>query len=387
MIYIGIDVAKNSHFASAVNSDGEVLIKPFNFSNSKSGFDLFFSKIKSFPIVDCFIGLESTGHYSDNIVAFLFSKGFKIGIINPLQTDSLRNSNIRKTKNDKLDTFLISNCLMLGKYSLFQQRDFTLLNLRSLCRFRFDIVQSKAKLKTQLVGCIDLLFPELSDFFKGDLHLKSSYAILSGFTSPKIISKTRVDTLAKVLSSNSRGRYSYDNAIVLKDLARNSIGTDNHSICLQVKFLITQILLLEDQIISIDVDIKSIMDTINSPILTIPGISYNLGSIILSEIDNINRFSTPKKLLAYAGLDPSVRQSGNFNANTTRISKRGSKHLRYAIHTAATIIIFNNSSFNEYYTAKRAKGKPYRNAIGHVSHKLVRIIFKVLTENIPFNLS
>ena len=145
--------------------------------------------------------------------------------------------------------------------------------------------------------------------------------------------------------------------------------------------------MLKEQISSIDKNIKEIMDNLNSTILTIPGISYTLGAIILSEIGDIHKFSNPTKLLAYAGLDPSVRQSGNFNAKTTRISKRGSKHLRYAIHRAAFAIVYNNDVFYEYYTTKRSKGKSHNNALGHVCNKLTRIIFKLLTENIPFNLS
>lgn len=387
MIYVGIDVAKFSHFASAVNSDGEVLLAPFAFSNSNDGFNLLLSKLDSFPIQDCFIGLESTGHYSDSIVSFLFSKGFKIGIINPIQSDSLRNSNIRKTKNDKVDTFLIAQCLMLHKYSLFSKIDFNILRLKTLCRFRFDITQSKTRLKTQLTGCIDLVFPELHTFFHNNLHSKSAHAILSKYTTPSNISKTRINTLSKTLSNASRGRYSYDDAIHLKSIAKNTIAIDNPAIAIQVKYLIQQIDLLDEQISSVDKQIKEIMDEINSPILSIPGISYTLGAIILSEIGDISKFSNPTKLLAFAGLDPSVKQSGNFNATNTRISKRGSKHLRYAIHTAASIIIFNNDTFYEYYTTKRSKGKSYRNAIGHVSNKLVRVIFKILTENTPFNLS
>lgn len=385
MIYVGIDVAKNFHFASAVNSDGEVVFSPFRFSNTNDGFNLLLSKLNIFSTEQYFIGLESTGHYSDNLVAFLYSKGFKIGVINPIQTDSLRNSNIRKTKNDKIDTFLISQCLMLGKYTLFKQYDFNILNLKNLCRFRFDIVQSRTRLKTQLTGCIDLIFPELYHFFNENLHSKSAHAILLNFTSPSNIAKKRIDKITTVLSTYSKGKYSYNDAIRLKDIAKSSIGIDNPAMCMQVKYLINQIHLLDEQINSIDSNIKNIMDSLNSQILTIPGISYTLGAMIISEIGDISRFSNPTKLLAYAGLDPSVKQSGNFNATNTRISKRGSKHLRYAIHTAASIIIFNNDTFYEYYTSKRQKGKSYRNAIGHVSNKLVRVIFKILTENIPFN--
>lgn len=386
MIFVGIDVAKNTHFASAVNSDGELIFNPFAFSNSAEGFNLLLSKLDTTNTEQYLIGLESTGHYSDNIVSFLYSKGFKIGIINPIQTDSLRNSNIRKTKNDKVDTFLIIQCLQLGKYSLFKQYDFNLLKLKTLCRFRFDIVQSRTRLKTQLTGCVDLIFPELYNFFHGNLHSKSACSILMKFTSPNCISKTRIDTLTKTLANASRGRYSYDEAIVLKRLAKSSIGIDNPSIAFQIQYLIKQIYLLDEQIVDIDKEIKNIMDVIDSKILTIPGIGYTLGAIILSEIGDISRFSNPTKLLAYAGLDPSVKQSGNFNAPNTRISKRGSKHLRYAITYAATIIIFNNDAFNTYYTTKRSEGKSYRNAIGHVSSKLVRVIFKILTENIPFNI-
>ncbi len=386
MIFIGIDVAKFSHFASAVNSDGEVLLNPFSFSNSYEGFNLLLSRIKDFPIDDCLIGLESTGHYSDNIVSFLFDKGFNIGIINPIQSDSLRSSNIRKTKNDKIDTFLIAQCLMLHKYTLFSRIDFNILKLKTLSRFRFDITQSKTRLKTQLTGCVDLIFPELNSFF-GNLNSKSAHAILSKYTSPKNISKARIDTILNVLNKASRGKYSYDDAVKLKKLASSSIAIDNPAMCIQIIYLIKQIDLLDEQILAIDLDIKKIMDEIDSPILSIPGISYTLGAMILSEIGDIHKFSNPTKLLAYAGLDPSVKQSGNFNATNTKISKRGSKHLRYAIRMAASIIIWNNDTFHEYYTSKCSKGKSYRNAIGHVCNKLVRVMFKILTENIPFNLN
>lgn len=387
MIYVGIDVAKFSHFASAVNSDGEILINPFAFKNSNEGFNLLLTRLKELPTKEILIGLESTGHYSDNLVSFLFNKGFEIGIINPIQTDSLRNSNIRKTKNDKIDTFLISQCLMLHKYTIFSQTDFNILRLKTLCRFRFDVIHSRTRLKIQLTGCVDLIFPELLTLFDSGLKCKSAIAILSTYTSPKSIVKAKTTSITKVLSTASRGRFKEHHALVLKSLAKNTIAIDNPAMCLQVRYLINQIDLLSEQISSIEEEIKIIMDELNSPILTIPGIGYTLGAMIISEIDDISKFSNPAKLLAYAGLDPSVKQSGNFNATNTKISKRGSKHLRYAIRQAASIIIFNNETFHNYYTTKCGSGKSYGNTLGHVSYKLVRVIFKILTENIPFNLS
>ena len=384
MIFIGIDIAKSTHFASAVNSDGEVLVKPFKFTNDNSGFNLFIDTFKNYNLSNCLVGLESTGIYGDNLTTFLFDKGFKIGRINPIQTDSLRSSNIRKTKNDKIDTFLISKCLMLGNYTLVTKKDIQIITLKTLCRFKFDVKKSQSKAKVQLVTCLDVAFPELAKFFNDNLHIKSSYALLSKYPTAKIISNTRIDTLSNLLYSASKGHFKTDKAIALKELAKNSIAMDNPAIGTQIKMLIEQIQMLQKQLDLLDIDISNIMEELNSPILSIPGIGIWLGAIILSEIGDIARFSSATKLLAFAGLDPSVRQSGNFNATNTKISKRGSKHLRYAIHYAAELIIWNDDTFYQYYTTKLAQGKSYLNAIGHVAHKLTRVIFKLLTTNTTF---
>ena len=384
MIFIGIDIAKNSHFASAVNSDNEVIVKPFKFTNDDKGFNLFADTFKNFDLSNCLVGLESTGIYGDNLTTFLFSKGFKIGRINPIQTDSLRSSNIRKTKNDKIDTLLIAKCLMLGNYTLVTEKDIEIIKLRTICRFKFDVKKSQSKAKVQLVTCLDIAFPELSNFFKGNLHIKSSYALLTKYPTAKIIANTRIDALTNLLYSASKGHFKTDKAIALKALAKHSIAMDNPAIGKQIQMLIEQIQMLQKQIDLLDIDITNIMEKLNSPILSIPGIGVWLGAIIISEIGDITRFSSATKLLAFAGLDPSVRQSGNFNANNTKISKRGSKHLRFAINYAAELIIWNDDTFYQYYTMKLAQGKSYLNAIGHVAHKLTRVIFKLLTTNTTF---
>lgn len=386
MNYVGIDIAKTKHYASVVNSNGEVLVDAFPFYNSKDGFDFLMDKLSNIDLNNSIFGMESTGHYGENLISFLKEKGLKIGIINPIQTNSLRKSNIRKTKTDKVDTFLISKCMMLGNYSLLKQKDFEIIKLRSLTRFREELVQDRTRLKVRLVACIDQLFPELDSFFKGNLHLNTCYSLLEKYSSPSEIKKVRIDTLTKLINNSSKGRYTKDDAIKLKDLANSSIGINNPSLSIQIKCLLKQIELITSQIKEIELETKSIMDSINSPILTVPGIGYTLGAVIISEIGDINRFSHPCKLLAFAGLDPSVIQSGNFNASSTKISKRGSSSLRYAIMKAASLIIWNNQTFNSYYTKKINQGKPHNVVLGHISHKLVRIIFKLLKNNEKFEL-
>ena len=385
MVYIGIDIAKFKHFASVVSSDGKVIVKPFPFENSRQGFMKLIEEIENFQ--DCLIGLESTGHYAENLIQFLYERDYPIAVINPIQTDSLRDSNIRKTKTDKIDTMLIVQCLMLKKYSLVSSKNIDMIKLRRLSRFRLEMVQQQTRIKTQLTGCLDIVFPELAHFFKGNLHLKVAYALLEKYPSAKVIRSARIDGLTNLLYNNSHGRYNQEKALQLKSLAKESVGLDNPAIELQIQCLIKQLHLYQKQIQDIDHSIMTLMEIINSPILTIPGVSYTLGSMIISEIDDIKRFSNPSKLLAFAGLDPVVKQSGNFQSDSLKISKRGSTYLRYAIYRVAFLIIYNKETFYKYYIEKRAQGKNHRVALGHVCNKLVRIIFKILTDDIPFNLS
>ena len=362
MYYIGFDIAKENHYASVANSNGEIVIEAFLVKNSLNGFNYFLTKLNehNISISDCLVGMESTGHYGENLINFLHNKNFKIGIINPIQTDALRNSNIRKTKTDKIDTYLIIQSLMLKHYTPFIAKDVKMLELRSLCRHRDDVLKYRTKLKVRLVSFVDQLFPELNLVFNS-IHQKSCYELLSKYPSPKDVASTRIDALTNLLYKSSRGRFGLEKAKNLKELAKSSIGVNNSSLSIQIKHSLKQIELLDNQIKEIDLKIKEIMDELDSVILTIPGISYTLGSIIISEIGNIEKFSSPTKLLAFAGLDPSVKQSGNFNATIIKMSKRGSKLLRYAMIKASGIIIWNSETFNTYYNRKMSQGKSHNN--------------------------
>ena len=385
MYYIGFDIAKENHYASIANSNGDVIQEAFLVKNSNNGFNFFMDKLKenNINISDCLVGMESTGHYGENLIQFLHNKGFNIGIINPIQTDALRNSNIRKTKTDKIDTYLIIQSLMLKHFTPFVAKDIKILELRSLCRHRDDVLKYRSKLKVRLVAFVDQLFPELNLIFNS-IHLKSCYVLLSTYSSPKDIASTRVDAIANLLNKASKGHFSLEKAQQLKELAKSSIGVNNSSLSIQIKHSLKQIELLDEQLKELDLKIKEMMDEINSVILTIPGISYTLGSIILSEIGNIDKFASPTKLLAFEGLDPSVKQSGNFNATIVKMSKRGSKLLRYAMLRASGLIIWNSETYSVYYNRKLAQGKSHNNAVCHVAHKLTRVIFHMLKENVEF---
>ena len=386
MIYVGIDIAKNTHWASAMNSDGEILLEPFSFQNNNEGFQKFTSKLSNFDKQKMLIGLESTAHYGENIISYLFNLDYKIGIINPIQTSNLRKSNIRKTKNDKVDTYIIIKSLSLNNYTLVTSREINNIKLKGLSRSRHNLIVMRSRSKIQLASFIDQLFPELNQFFKGNLHLNVSYQLLKQFSSPKDISSLHLTKLTNILLDNSHGRYKKEDAIRLRELAKHSVGIDNPTLSLQIKQAILQIELYTEQIEEVEKLSKQILDEMESKLLTIPGMSYNQATVIHGFIGDINRFNKSCQLLAYAGLDPSVFQSGNFEARSTRMSKRGNSLLRYNLVYAAHNLVLNNKTFKEYYELKRSQGKSHYCALGHAAHKLVRVIFKMLKSNVDFDL-
>lgn len=386
MIYVGIDIAKLNHFASVTNSDGEVLTEAFAFTNNHVGFQKLLDELTKYPKDELLIGMESTAHYAENLTSFLFTRGYNMCIINPIQTSAIRKSNIRKTKTDTVDTYLIIKSMQMNSYRLFTKRDMDSLQLKNLCRFRQKLMKARTKVKIQLVTYVDLLFPELQYFFKSGIHGKACYALLKEEPNPDKIAKMHLTRLSNLLNKTSKGHFSKQTAIALKELASQSVGTKNDTLSLQILQSINQIELYNSQLNEVEDTINEIMNKMDSIIKTIPGIGNLNGAMIIGEIGDIHRFEKPCQLLAYAGLDPSIYQSGNFNAARTRMSKRGSKLLRYALINAAWQLTLNNETFKNYYDLKVSQGRRHYAALGPTAHKLVRIIHKMLTDDVCFNL-
>lgn len=387
MIYVGIDIAKLNHFAAVISSDGEILIEPFKFTNDYDGFYLLLSKLAPLDQNSIIIGLESTAHYGDNLVRFLISKDFKVCVLNPIQTSSMRKNNVRKTKTDKVDMFVIAKTLMMQDSLRFMTLDdLDYIELKELGRFRQKLVKQRTRLKIQLTSYVDQVFPELQYFFKSGLHQNSVYALLKEAPTPTAIASMHMTHLAHLLEVASHGHFGKEKARELRVLAQKSVGVNDSSLSIQITHTIEQIELLDSQLFHTELEMANLVTCLHSVIMTIPGIGFINGGMILGEIGDIHRFSEPKKLLAFAGLDPSVHQSGNFQAQRTRMSKRGSRVLRYALINAAHNVVKNNATFKAYYDAKRAEGRTHYNALGHCAGKLVRVIWKMLTDEVEFNL-
>ena len=384
MIYVGIDIAKLNHFASVVSSDGEVLVEPFQFSNDLEGFRSLSLVLDRYDRDQLLIGLESTAHYGNNLVEFLVAKGYRFCVLNPIQTSSTRKKNIRRVKTDKVDTFVIAKTLMQEEHRLFEKQDLDYLHLKSLGRSRQDLMKKRTTCKIRLTSYVDQAFPELQYFFNG-VHHKAVYALLKEAQTPEQIASMHMTHLANLLRVASHGHFKKEKAQELRVLAQRSVGSNDSSISIQITQSIEQIELLDRQIDDDEAKIEEIVKAMGSVIMTIPGIRYIEAGMILGEIGDIHRFSSYSKLLAFAGLDPTVRQSGKFSASRTRMSKRGSRVLRYALVYSAHNVVKNNETFRKYYDLKCSQGRGHYGALGHCAGKLVRIIYKLLSEDIAFD--
>lgn len=383
MFLVGIDVAKDKHDCFICDSEGNVLKDVFTFSNDREGFNLLLSFMPT-SSENVKVGLEATGHYSLNLINFLIDNGYSPVVFNPLQINLFRKAHtLRKTKTDKIDAKLIALMLSSSDAKPHLDLSYHVMDLKSLTRYRSRLKDQLVRLKISLARIIEIMFPELEDCVYS-INQKSTIALLYEFPSKELIANAHLTRLTNVLKDNSRGKYSKDKALEIRNAAINSIGTSSDASSFELVQTIDMINFYSSKIDDLDAKIKDIMIELESPILSIPGISYNLGSIILAEIVDINRFGTSSQLQAFAGLDPVTHQSGKFIATGVSMVKRGSPYLRWAILNAARLVAMRDPCFKEYYQRKRKEGKHHFVALTHVAKKLIRVIFKLLKTNTQF---
>ena len=390
MVFIGIDVAKDKHDCFIISSEGEVLKDVFTIENSKQGFELLLQTINTCTGVGekIKVGLEATGHYSYNLLGFLLENGLTTYVINPLHTNLYRKSlSLRKTKTDRVDARTIASMLM-SDMSLKPYTNIAYHNseLKSLTRYRFDKVKERAKLKSSVSRLVNILFPELEKLVP-KLHMVSIYALLTEFPSAKHIAEAHLVKLTNLLCSASKGRYNRDKALLFRNAAKNSIGVFMPAKALELKHTISLIQELTREIDEIELAIKTIIDELNTPIVTIKGLGIDMTAMIVAEIGDFNNFDSPDKILAFAGLSPSTYQSGQLNNCYAHMEKRGSRYLRYALFTATKSVCMWNPVFADYLAKKRSEGKHYNVAISHAAKKLVRLIFALQKSGQPYRLS
>jgi transposase len=386
MYIVGVDIAKRSHEAVIIDEAGNVIKNAFNFKNDFAGFQKLLGIFESLGTQsDFLIGMESTSHYWLALYSNLKNKGYTVHVLNPIQSNALRGMYIRQVKNDEKDSFIIAEVIRFGRYTEGGMPPSELYELREMCRARFYIVDMVADLKKKVITLLDQVFPEYETIFADIFGLTSS-ELLRTYSTPEEILAIDIDELAKLLEVPSRKHFSKSKAEEIQHLAKNSFGIvlGMDAMSMLIKQYMEHIRFAQNQIAQLDEKIADLFSQFDTCITTIPGIGPSLGATIFSEIGDINKFSSPAKLAAFAGIDPTVKQSGEFIGIHNHMSKRGSPYLRRALWQASTIAVHYDPALKAYLAKKRAEGKPYMNAIGHVTRKMVNIIYAVMRDNEPY---
>lgn len=383
MIVVGIDVSKAKHDIAALSIEGEILLKSLTIMNNREGFTIlheYLQELMNSSDKTVRIALEDTGHYSVNIITFLRSKNYQVFSYNPLLIKEFAKSqSLRKTKTDKKDALIIAQKLLTDFVPERFVADNRIQDLKYLTRHRQRMIKQRTILKVQYTKALDLMFPELATvMLTQGTHNQSIYELLKKYPNPQKIQWARYSTLLKI------NRLKAEQVVAIQKTAKNTIGTTSEGLEYELLQNIQMIETFNTLIEETNRKIESVMIQLDSPILSIPGISTTLGSIILAEIRNINNFKNPNQLLAFAGLEPSVHQSGQTNFEG-RMVKRGSTHLRSALILSARSVSRWSQGFSNYLDKKLAQGKHYNVAVSHLAKKLVSIIFYLLKNENTFD--
>ena len=386
MYIVGIDIGKNHHEASIVSPEGKQIGRSLRFATTHKGADSLMSFIfKNIGNSPCVYGMEATGHYWYPIYSFLKAKGYTIYVINPIQSDSLRKMYIRQTKNDSIDSFLIAEVIRFGQFGTTSMADENILAMRQLCRYRDSVISSRTEIKLRIGTIMEQIFPEYEKQFSS-LWVSTSMGILEKYLTPENIENAPIDELFEIIKDKSHNRLTKAKAISIKEAAADTFGIKiaQDAFSFQLKQLIDRMNFLDKQIEALDIEIMKYYEQFDCYLHTIPGIGMIATATILAEVGDIHRFKSSSALVAFAGIDPTVRQSGEFNSTHNHMSKRGSPYLRHAIFLAATTCSFHNSPLNAYYKKKRDQGKHHLTATRAVARKLTTVIYAVLRDSKPY---
>ena len=385
--YVGIDVAKRQHRIAVLDASGERVEKPFSIRNDHEGMRDLLQRLSQWS--DAIeIGLEATGHYWLALFEQLTQAGYVVHVLNPLQVHAYQRSGIRKRKTDTVDAIWIADFVRIGgaRHSPDPSTMPLYMPLRQLSRFRFSLVEQIGDAKRRILGLLDRVFPEYERLFSS-VFLRSSRRLLAEAATAQDFADFDLAELTQLLNQSSRGRFGSAKAQAIQDAARHSIGVSflADAARIQLGCLIAQLNFLEEQVADVNDALAEMVEHLPDQYLTtIPGIGPVTAAAILGEIGAVHRFPSLKQLVAYAGIDPAVYQSGQFEAHQTHMSKRGSPHLRHALWLAASVARLHDPEMKAYYEKRRAEGKAYGTVIGALCRKLLGRIYVILRDQRPY---
>lgn len=384
--FVGIDISKDKFDACGITGD-EVKLFQTSATMDRKGFEKLKGHLATISVSSVLIGMESTASYHVNLFSYLVSEGYKVILINPLLISNYVKMQLRKTKTDKKDAVVIAQFLLANRDTLSQRATPSLVSdLRDLSRQRENLVDEMTTLKIEVKQLLNITFPELEHM--ADIFTKSILKLLQQYPSAFVLRDANFDQLSQALITDSYGRKREAFAKTLINAARFSIGTRSPAKEMILKQKIALLLHLEDALQEVTGMLlemsRKLMDKDINIMTSIKGIGDKSAVNFLIEMGgDINQFERSGKIIAMAGLDPAVYQSGKHEGKG-RITKRGNRHLRRIIWMMTVRVIHYSDAFKVYYLKRRKEGLPYKKAVLATAHKLIRVIYAMLTQRTTF---
>jgi Transposase and inactivated derivatives len=384
MYFIGIDISKYKHDCCIISAADQKVVSKVTVKNDKAGFEQLLTIFNSLSNPqDIKIGFESTAHYALNLELFLENANHSFMEINPfLIKEYKKSTSLRRTKTDSVDCESIARWLMTVEYKPHSKGFYHAYSLKSLTRLRDRLVRQRSFYLVKMTNVLDHTFPEFKPFFHERLS-KTAFYLLETYGSAEKMARMNAVSYEK-LRSLSRGKFSPQQFLRLKELAANTIGVNNSIFDVELNSLLTLYKSLVKEIDTLEKEINTLIEQVHPHYMSVPGIGSISAAVIYSEYGDISNFSTPAQMLAFAGIEPGVNDSG-IESHGGRMVKHGSSQLRYVLINCCLPLIRFDMTFAAYYAKKRGEGKPHRVAITHVAKKLVRVIYALERQDVDFN--
>ena len=385
--YLGIDVGKFEHQATLVNDRREMMGQSIRFKNNFDSFQNLLSQIKKDLPEQAKIkaGMESTGHYWINLNNFLKTNGIQdVQIINPIETQKISKTRIRKVKNDKVDSFEIAKIIAQNQKTYAVNEDANLLKLKRLTRFCDKIKRQEKFIKREIVNLLEVICPEFEGLFK-NIFLKTPVLLLEKYADLRKLESVNEVKFYEFLRKNSHGRIGKNKAALILKTINGSIGKSNWDefSAMQIRMLLDNFQLIQKQVTELKKEIEKFSDQFENKkyVASVVGVSPYSAAVYLAELGDVTRFATKHQLTAFAGIDASVFESGEYKRKQgNRISKRGSKYLRKQLYYAAKTAAIFDPEMKKFYLKKKAEGKHYNVIMIAIARKMLMRIYTVLKQ-------
>ncbi len=389
MLYVGVDIGKEKHAAAAIDEAGKCVMPPCAITHDASGFAAFLGQLgKLGEKSEVIVGMEATGHYWRVPRHTLAAHGYRVDVVNPLITSREASADVRGRKTDKLDALAIANVLLKGKYSPTPAEHPVADSLKALTRHRKGLVERRSDAKNRLTASLDVVFPEAAKTLN-DLFSDGSMAVIKALPSARLVAEADIRKLTTLFAKASRGQQGREQAEAYRGAARRSLALkiSNEGEEFIIAQIIDEISAIQAQVDEVERRIRAEPQPVIAQVLSsIKGAGKIQPMVIAAEYGDISRFKGRKmikKMLAYAGCEPRVRESGQWKGRL-KMSKRGSRPLRHALYTMAGTVILHSPYFKQVYQRQVDKGKHHSVAMSHVIRKIIAVMCGMYKTNTSF---